>query len=142
MRQTFFERMEAGLQIEDGLTVLDGHHAASGETAPVANAVDLVEDRRGRVAGAQEVSVQRVDPSVLVVDRARGRDQRLAGHLAAEHPDALFVGRRATEDVDLDGLEVEQADQTLEGIGHASMLARPGLGRSVGSTETARCTQG
>ena len=53
--------LEAGLQVEDGLAVLDGDHTSGGEGAAVADAVDLVEDRHVRVAGAEEVGVQRVD---------------------------------------------------------------------------------
>ena len=49
-------------------------------------------DRLGRVAGAHEVAVQRVHLA-LRVDGAAGRDQRLAGDLAAEHP--LRADRRA-----------------------------------------------
>ena len=110
--------VERGRQVEDGLPVLDGHDPAGGERAPVADAVDLVEDRHGGVAGAQEVGVQRVHRPV-VVDGAGGGDEGLAGHLAAEHPLALLVGADAPEDVDLDGLEVEQRDEVVDGgLGH------------------------
>ena len=101
-------------RLKIGLAVLDGHHPAGGEALAVADAVDLVEDRDGRVAGAQEVGVERVDGSARVVDRPGGRHQRLAGDLAAEHPLPVLVGRHAAEDVDLDGLEVEQGDQVVE----------------------------
>ena len=84
--------VEAGLQVEDRLAVLDRHDAAGGEAAAVADAVDLVEDRHGRVAGPQEVGVQRVHEPAAFVDRAGGGDERLAGHLAAEHALAVLVG--------------------------------------------------
>ena len=107
--------VEPGLQVEDGLAVLDGDDPPGGEAPAVADAVDLVEDRHRRVARAQEVGVQRVHQAARVVDRACRGDQRLAGHLPAEHPLAALVGRDAPEDVDLDGLEVEQGDQVVEG---------------------------
>ena len=106
--------VEAGLQVEDRPAVLDGDDAAGGEAAAVADPVDLVEDRHRRVAGAQEVGVQRVDQAARLVDRAGRGDQRLPGHLAAEHPLAVLVGRAAAEDVDLDGLEVEQRHEIVE----------------------------
>ena len=52
---------------------------------------------------------------------ARGH-QRLGRHLAAEHPLAVLVGAHPPEDVDLDGLEVEEVDQKIEGIAHRSIL--------------------
>ena len=107
--------VEAGLQVEDRPAVLDRDDAAGGEAAPVADPVDLVEDRHGRVAGAQEVGVQRVHEAAGIVDRAGRGDQRLAGDLAAEDPLAVLVGRAAAEDVDLDRLEVEQRHEVVEG---------------------------
>ncbi len=60
-----------------------------------------------RVAGAQEVGVQRVHgPAGL--DGAGRRHQRLAGHLAAEDALAVLVRGQPPEEVDLDRLEVEQ----------------------------------
>ena len=68
--------------------------------------------------------MQRVDPAVL--DGAAGGHQGLGGHLAPEDPLALLVGLDAPEDVHLDGLEVEQVDQEVEGLAHPAMLAGPG----------------
>ena len=65
--------------------------------------------------------MQRVHPSVL--DGAPGRHERLPGHLAAEDALALLVGLDAPEDVDLNGLEVEQVDEELQGRAHAPMFA-------------------
>ena len=48
---------------------------------------------------------------------ARG-DQRLPGHLAAEHPLESLVGAPAAEDVDLDLLEVEQFQQVVQSLAH------------------------
>ena len=65
--------------------------------------------------------MQRVHLSVL--DRAAGGHERLSGHLAAEHPLALLVGLGAPEDVDLNGLEVQQGDEELQGRAHRPMFA-------------------
>ena len=62
--------------------------------------------------------MQRVDVAV-VVDRAGRGHQRLPRDLAAEDALAVLVGRHAPEDVDLDGLEVEQLDEGVDGVlGH------------------------
>jgi putative flippase GtrA len=58
-----------------------------------------------------------------VAHRATGGHQGLAGYLAAEHPLSRLVGLEPAEDVDLDGLEVEQTDQEVEGLAHLVMLA-------------------
>ena len=125
--------VEGGRQVEDGPAVLHGHDAPGGERPAVADPVDLVEDGDGRVAGPQEVRVQRVDPAVL--DRAPGRHQRLPGHLAAEHPLALLVGLDAPEDVDLNGFEVEQVDEEVQGRAHRAHVRRR---RSARRTSTCR----
>ena len=111
--------VERRLQVEDGAAVLDGHDASGGERATVADAVDVVEDRHARIAGTQEVGVQRVHLAVGL-DGAGGGHQRLAGHLPTEHPLGLDIGARAPEDVDLDRLEVEQGDEVVDGLLHAT----------------------
>ena len=108
--------VERRLHVEDRAAVLDRDDAARREALPVADAVDLVEDRDLRVTGAKEVRVQRVHPAVL--DGATRGDERLGGDLAAEDPLALLVGLGAAEDVDLDLLEVEEADELVEVVGH------------------------
>jgi len=105
----------------ENYSVLDGDDPPGGEGLPVADPVDLVEDRDGRVAGAQEVAVQRVDPAF--VDRAPGRHERLRGDLAPEDALALLVGLDPAEDVDLDGLEVQEVHQEVQGLAHGAMLA-------------------
>ena len=115
MLETLFGHLEARLQVEDGLAVLDGHDASGGERAAVADAVDLVEDRHVGIAGPQEVGVERVDGAPGLHGAGR-RHERLAGHLAAEHPLALLVGREPSEDVDLDRLEVEQLHERVDGV--------------------------
>ena len=122
---TRLDVVEAGLQVEDRPSVLDRHDASGGEAASVADPVDLVEDRHRRIAGTQEVGVQRVHAAIGLVDGAGGGDERLAGDLPAEHPLSVLVGLDPAEDVDLDRLEVEQFDQVLQGVRHRLMLPRP-----------------
>ncbi len=87
--------LERAGHVEDRLPVLDRDDPARREGPPVADAVDLVEDRDRRVAGAQEVGVQRVHPPAL--DGAAGGHERLRGDLAAEDPLAVLVGTEAPE---------------------------------------------
>ena len=54
-----------------------------------------------------------------------------------KHPLALLVGAHAPEDVDLDGLEVEQLDEEVEGVAHRS---HPGRLRRYGGSHVARPT--
>lgn len=51
--------------------------------------------------------MQRVDAS-LGIDRATGGDEGLPRHLAPEDALAFLVWAHATEDVHLDGFEVEE----------------------------------
>ena len=101
--------LEVGRLEVDRPAVLAGHHPPGRERAAVAQALDVVDDRHGVVAGAQEVGVQRVH-DVRRVDRPDPGQQRLGGDLAAE--DALPVGLRlaAAVEVDVDQLEVEELD--------------------------------
>jgi hypothetical protein len=62
-----------------------------------------------------------VDPAVL--DRAPGRHEGLPRHLATEDALAFFVGLDAAEDIHLDGFEIQQVDEELEGSAHAPMFA-------------------
>ena len=87
-----FVVVEAGLEVEDRPTVLDRHDTAGREAAAVADAIDLVQDRQGRVARAQEVGVERMHQAGVLVDRAGRSDERLPGHLATEHALAVLVG--------------------------------------------------
>ncbi len=84
--------VEARLQVEDGPAVLDRDDAPRGEAPTVADPVDLVQDRHGRVTRTQEVGVERVDEPAALADRASGGDERLAGDLPAEDALAVLVG--------------------------------------------------
>ncbi len=96
MVEAFFVHVEAGLQVEDRLAVLDRDDTTGRERLAVADAIDLVEDRRVHVARAQEVRVEGMHEAGRAVvggmiDRPRRRDERLAGNLAAEDSLALLV---------------------------------------------------
>ena len=58
------------------------------------------------------------------VECAAGCDQRLAYHLATEHPLAPDLGRAAAEQIDLELLEVEYGKQVLNGGGHGGIIVR------------------
>ena len=100
-----------GGQVEDLLAVLDGDHPPRGEAAAVAGAVDLEDDRHGRVARADEVAVQRVADAVF--HRLIGRQQRLADHLAPKDPPRRIVRRRPAEEVHFDPLQLERLGQVF-----------------------------
>src|SRR5580704_3358187 len=53
-----------------------------------------------------------------VRDGAAGGDQRLADHLAAEHPLPARLRRAAAEQVHLQRLEIENVEDFLDGGGH------------------------
>jgi len=104
--EAHFFVVKTRLHVVDGPAVLDGDHATGRETTSVADSVDLVEDRDARVAGAQEVRVQRVNSAVL--DRPAGRHQRLGRDLAAEGALAFLGGVLSSEGVELDRLDVKE----------------------------------
>jgi hypothetical protein len=105
--------MEAGLQVEDGLAVLNRDNASGREAFAVSDAVDVVQDGGSRVAWTQEVCVQRVHATVTVVDGAGGSHEGLAGDLAAKDSLTIFLRRTASEHVDFDGFEVKKGDQVV-----------------------------
>jgi hypothetical protein len=92
--------------------VLDRDHAPGREALAVADAVDLVDDRHLGIAAEQEIGVQRMRLAVL--HGAAGRDQRLADHLAAEHPLPAVLGRAPAEQVHLERLEIEGCEEFLD----------------------------
>ena len=108
---------------EDRLAVLDRLHPPRGEALAVAHALDVVDDRDLGIAGEQEIGVQRVRRAFLDVDGAAGRDQRLADHLAAEHPLPGDLRRAPAEQVHLELFEVEDFEEGLDG-GHEAFRWR------------------
>jgi len=126
--------VEGALQVEDRLAVLDRNDAARRERLAVTNPVDLVEDRIVWVARAQEVGVERVDESLL--DGAPGRNERLRRDLAAEDAQSGPFEVPTSEDVHLDGLEVEESEE----FGDASSHGRDGTLRAMATTgQPSRC---
>jgi hypothetical protein len=104
---------------ENGVTVLDRHHAPRRKTAAVADAVDLVDDRNLGIAAEQKVGVQRMRRAQRqIFDRAAGRHQRLADHLAAEHPLPAVLRRAPAEQIELERLQVENFQQSFDGGRH------------------------
>ena len=117
MGETFFVAVERHRHDEDRLAVLDRLHPPRGEALAVAHALDVVDDRNLGIAGEQEIGVQRMRRPLLDVDGAAGRDQRLADHLAAEHPLPGHLRRAPAEHVHLELFEVEDVEKGLDG-GH------------------------
>ncbi len=99
------------------MSVLDGGDAACGEGAAVAQTVDLVDDRHRRIARPHEIAMQRVDVA-LAVNRALGRHQRLADHLAAEDALPADLVAATTIQVVFKLLEVEYVEKLLHGLRH------------------------
>src|SRR4051812_8418204 len=97
--------LERRCEIEDRGAVLDGDHAPRREAASVADAVHLVHDRDRRIAGTQEVRVQRVHAPV-VGDRAARGDECLRSDLPAEDALVRRLGAQPPEEVHLERLEV------------------------------------
>ena len=57
------------------------------------------------------------------VHRAARGDERLARHLAAEHPLCVLLRAATTEQVHLERFEVEQRDEVVEGgLGHRARV--------------------
>ncbi len=67
--------------------------------------------------------------TLSVFDGSPGRHQCLAGDLTAENALVFLVELGAPEDIDLNGLEVEQIDQEVEGRAHWPMFAGRRRGR-------------
>src|SRR5690554_6994772 len=83
MADTLFQAVERGAAKEDRAPFLNGGNAAGSKTAAVAHGIDLINYRAMRIAGAQEVTMQRVGVT-FDFHRTRGSGQRLAEYLATE----------------------------------------------------------
>ena len=115
--EPLLRHLERRRHVEDRPVVLAGDDAPGAERPAVAGRLGVVEDRDGRVAGPQEVGVQRVhDP--VGVDRAGRGDQGLAGDLPAEDPLQGRLRLAPAEDPVPDRLEVEQGEQLLGRLRH------------------------
>ena len=65
-----------------------------------------------RIAGAQEISMQRMD--VATFDRGIRRHQRLAQHLPAEHATMAGIATLATKQIQLQALQLQHLKQIGE----------------------------
>ena len=108
--------MERHRQREDRLAVLDRGDAAGGVALAVAQPLDLVDDRHLRIAGQDEIAMQRMRQPAL--DGAAAGDHRLADHLAAEHPLPRGLRAGAAEQVHLERFEIEDRNQVNQALGH------------------------
>ena len=126
MLEPRLRHLEGADHAQEHLPALDGLHPAGGEVLAVPDAVHLVDDGTRHVARPQEVGVQRVRQPGL--HRPARGDQRLADDLAPEHRLPAEVARRPAEEVDLQRLEVEQAERIVQGgtrVGHGHLRRPP-----------------
>jgi hypothetical protein len=119
VREALLGAVERGAHEEDRLAVLHRLDAPGRETATVAQPLDLVDDRPLGIAGAQEIGVQRMRHA-LGRHRSLCGDERLSEHLAAVDPVPARIEADASEQVLLKRLEVEHAEQGLEGLATGS----------------------
>ena len=94
--------------------MLDGDDAPRRETAAVANAVNLVDDRRLGIARQEKVSVKRMREPVLRFNCAAGCDERLANDLAAEHALPTVLRAAAAEQIVLQLLQIESGQKFFD----------------------------
>ena len=127
--RSVFDHVERRGHVEDRPAVLDRDDAPRHEAAPVANAIDVEDDRRLGVAGTQEVGVERVH-GYLRVDRPAGGDERLREHLPTEHARPTLFEAHAAEQVHLEAFEVEHVDKIVQGSTHKSATRRLASGAS------------
>ena len=107
MIETGLVDLEGSRQRKDRLAMLDRKHAPRIETRTIAQTVDLIEDRHGRIARQHEIGMQRMRETIAV-DGPLRRHQRLADDLPAE--DALPTDLRAVaaKQVHLNGFEIKR----------------------------------
>jgi hypothetical protein len=112
MFQALLGKLERRRQREDRPAVLDRYHPASRKRLPVADPVDVVDDRHPRIAWPEEVRVQGVH-AALDWHGAACRDQCLGRHLPTEDPCRGVRRADAAEKVVLNALQVQQGHQTV-----------------------------
>ena len=88
----------------------------------VADAVDLIDDRNGRIASAQKIGMQRMRRPVF--HGAAGGDQGLADHLAAEDALPADLWAQAAKEISLQRFEIEDGEQFVESAAHGDPVAR------------------
>ncbi len=121
MLQSAFLDLEGRFQRKDRLTVLDGDDAPRGETAAIADAVDLVDDRHLGVAGAHEVAVQGMHEPVRLHGALRC-DECLGDRLAAEDALPVDLGAATAKQIVFESLKVENGQELLHGSRHGARL--------------------
>ena len=134
--------LERGGEHQDRLAVLDRGHPAHRKAVAIAGAIDVEDDRRGDVAGAQEIGVQRMH-AAAVLDGLLRRRQRLAEHLPAEHVLGADVAALAAEQVVFQALEREQGDEFgYDGFGHGGSATGAAIVQSgPGTAEAQGCSR-
>ncbi len=99
--------------------MLDRGDAAGRVALAVAQPLDLVDDRNLRIAGQNEITMQRMRQPSL--DGATRRHHRLSDHLAAEHPLPAGLRAVAAKHVHLDRFEIEDGNQVDQALGHGAL---------------------
>src|SRR6185436_13916050 len=95
----------------------------TGRIAPaVAQPFDLVDDRDLRIAGQDEIAMDRMRQPAF--DGAAGRDHGLPDHLTAEHPLPARLRAVAAEQVYLELFEIEDGNEVDEAFGHDGAFDR------------------
>jgi hypothetical protein len=106
---------------EDRMPVLDRPYAARREAPAVAQLLDLVDDGNSGIAGQDEIGMQRMRHAPL--DGAASRDEGLADDLPAEDALPPHLRASASKQVDLEGLEIKDADEIANGIAHLRRIS-------------------
>src|SRR6185295_8321601 len=99
------------------MTVLAGRDAARRETLPVADAIDVVDDRNFWIARQQEIGVHGVWRAAGI-DGTYRRDESLTDDLAPKNPLPADLGRTAAEQIHFERFEIENIEQVLHGRRH------------------------
>src|SRR5439155_7188703 len=94
---------------EDRVAMMDRGDTTGRIALAVAQTFDLVDDRDLRIAGQDEIAMDRMRQAAL--DGAACRDHRLPNHLAAEHPLPTRLRTVASEQVHLELFEIEDGNQ-------------------------------
>ena len=118
---------------EDRVAVLDRGDAPGRIALAVAQPLDLVDDRNLRIAGQDEIAMDRMRQPAL--DGAARRHHRLSDHLPAEHPLPARLRAVAAEQVHLERLEIEDGNQVDQAFGHGSAFV---VLRHSGMSEASR----
>jgi len=126
MADTLFWNLKRGGEVENRPPVLDGDDTPCREGPPVADPVDLIEDRDGWISWSKEVGVQGMHgsgrPVSLIDDSPACGDKGLPATWPPKTRWRSSLGPMTSKNVDLDGFQVEQRDQIVKGPGHAVIL--------------------